>query len=266
MVSPAGFAAETGAATGTKSAPPAAGKSADELAKQLANPVAALISVPLQSNFDFGLGGNDGWRYTLNLQPVIPISIGEEWNLISRTILPLVHQQDVFGSTAQSGLSDTVQSLFFSPKEPTSGGWIWGAGPVLLLPTATDDRLGAEKWGAGPTGVALKQAGSWTYGVLANHLWSYAGEEGRADVNATFLQPFVTYALGKGQTVTVLSENTYDWDQSQWNVPLGLTYARVTKLGSQLVSFGFGAKYYVDGPSGGPEWGLRVVVTLLFPK
>ena len=266
LTSPLSFAAESVSESAPASVTADAANRADELAKQLANPIAALISVPLQNNFDFGIGSGDGWRYTLNIQPVVPISIGEDWNLISRTILPVVHQQDVMGSSTQSGLGDTVQSLFLSPKEPSSGGWIWGAGPVLLLPTATDDRLGTEKWGAGPTGVALKQDGAWTYGILANHLWSYAGEEGRADVNATFLQPFVTYALGGGQTVTVLSENTYDWDNSQWSVPMGLTYARVTKLGSQLVSFGVGSKVYVDGPSGSPEWGLRLVVTLLFPK
>src|SRR6266571_282840 len=117
-----------------------------ELAKKLQNPVAALIQVPLQNNFDFGGGpSGDGFQYKLNIQPVIPISLNEDWNLISRTILPVVYQENIIGTSSQSGLSDTSESLFFSPKAPTSGGWIWGAGPVLLLPTATDDRLGTEK-------------------------------------------------------------------------------------------------------------------------
>jgi len=239
--------------------------SEDQLAKQLANPIAALISVPFQNNFDFGYA-NDGWKYTLNVQPVVPISVSADWNLISRTILPIVHQENVLGTSSQSGLSDTVQSLWLSPKKPTSSGWIWGAGPVFLLPTATDDLLGTEKWGTGPTAVALKQSGPWTYGGLANHIWSFAGNDRRSDVSTTFFQPFVTYQLGKGRSVTFTSESTYDWESSQWTVPLILMYSKVAKIGSQMVSFSAGAKYYADKPDGGPDWGLRVAITLLFPK
>ena len=139
---------------GTFAAEPA--HDADALAKALSNPVAALISVPLQLNYDAGyaLGGE---RFTLNIQPVIPISISEDWNMISRTILPLIAQSDVVNNDSQSGLGDTVQSLFFSPKAPTTSGWIWGVGPAFMLPTATDDLLGTEKWSIGPTAVVLKQ-------------------------------------------------------------------------------------------------------------
>jgi hypothetical protein len=240
--------------------------SADELAKKLANPVASLISVPFQNNFDFGIGTNDGWRYTLNVQPVIPFSLNDNWNLISRTILPVVHQTDVVGSSSQSGMGDIAQSLFFSPKAPTSSGWIWGVGPVFLLPTATDDLLGGKKWGAGPSAVALKQSGPWTYGVLTNHIQSFVGENSRGDVSITLLQPFVTYALGKGQTVTFQTESTYDWEHTQWTVPLGLFYAKVMKIGPHLVSFSGGPRYYAVGADSAPDWGLRVAATLLFPK
>ena len=240
---------------------------ADALAKQLSNPVASLISLPAQTNFDTGMGDGDGERWTLNVQPVVPISISEDWNLISRTIVPLIDQRDVIGDDSQSGLGDVTQSLFFSPKQPIANGWILGVGPALLLPTATDDLLGAEQWAAGPTAVMLKQTDrGWTYGALVNHLWSFAGEDDRADVNATFLQPFLSKGLGRGQTLSLNFESSYDWNAGQWNVPLNLSYSRVTKAGTQLISWGGGARAYLEAPDGGADWGLRFVVTLLFPK
>jgi len=258
---------------GVLSAPAAAwaqeAADADALAKQLSNPVASLISVPLQLNYDDGLGpGGDGERWLLNVQPVIPIELNEDWNVISRTIVPLISQEDVFpGDRRQSGLGDLVQSAFFSPKQPTASGWIWGAGPVFLLPTATDELLGADKWGIGPTVVALKQTeDGWTFGMLANHIWSFAGDDDRSDVNATFLQPFLSKGLGAGRTLTVNMESTYDWESSQWNVPVNLIYAKVTKFGNQLVSIGGGARLYLETPAGGADWGLRFIVTLLFPR
>ena len=134
------------------------------LAQQLSNPVAALISVPLQLNYSQGIGPvDDGSQWLLNIQPVIPVGISEKWNLISRTIVPVVSQSDIFpGAGSQFGIGDTVQSFFFSPKAPTSGGLIWGVGPVLLLPTGSDPLLTGDKWGAGPTAVVLKQQGPWT--------------------------------------------------------------------------------------------------------
>jgi len=240
---------------------------AAELAKKLSNPVASLISVPIQNNFDFGAGPTgDGFQYKVNIQPVVPISLNEKWNLISRSIIPVVYQENIVGTSSQAGLSDTVQSLFFSPKAPTSGGWIWGVGPVLLLPTATDDLLGTEKWGAGPTAVLLKQQNGWTYGVLANHIWSYAGESSRSEVNATFLQPFLTFTTPKQTTFTINTESTYDWANSQWTVPLNASVAQLVKLGKLPLQFQIGARYYAEKPANGPEWGLRFSVTLLFPK
>ncbi|MET0658054.1 MAG: transporter [Steroidobacteraceae bacterium] len=240
---------------------------ADALAKQLSNPVAALISVPFQFNYDSGYGtDDDGERWTLNIQPVVPISLNEHWNLISRTILPLIDQEDVIGSSSQSGTGDTTQSLFLSPKQPLAG-WIVGVGPAFLLPTASDDLLGTEQWAIGPTFVVLTQTDSgWTYGALANQLWSVAGDDGRVDVNSLFMQPFLSKALGKGQTLTVNLESTYDWDGEQWTVPMNLTYSKVLKIGNQRLSIGGGGRAYLDKPDGGPEWGLRFFVTLLFPK
>lgn len=242
---------------------------ADALAKQLANPIASLVSVPMQFNYDDGIGAlDDGDRFSLNVQPVIPVSISEDWNMISRTIIPVVSQDDIFpGAGNQFGLGDTVQSLFFSPKALTKGGWTWGVGPALLIPTATDELLGGEKWGAGPTAVALRQTkAGWTYGALVNHLWSFAGEDERSDINATYLQPFVAKSLGKGRTVSVALESTYDWEGKQWTVPFNIGYSKVSRIGKQLVSYQGGVRYYIEAPDSGAEWGLRFTFTLLFPK
>ena len=235
------------------------------LAQQLANPVASLISVPIQSNLDFGIGPGDGTRWTTNIQPVIPFELSEHWNLISRTILPVIDQQGIAlgGASDQFGLGDTVQSIFISPK---SSDPIWGLGPVFLLPTATDSILGSEKWGAGPTGVVLKQSGSWTYGALANHIWSFAGDDARTDVNATFFQPFVSYITDTKTTYSLTLESTYDWDSDQWNLPLNFVVSQLVKFGDQPVQLVGGIRYYIDGPDGGPEWGLRFGLTFLFPK
>jgi hypothetical protein len=252
---------------------------AAELAKKLSNPIASLISVPIQNNWDFGIGSANAMRYTANIQPVIPFSLSEDWNLITRTIVPVIYAQSpVAGGRDASGLGDIVQSFFLSPKEPV-GGWIVGAGPALLYPTATDSALGASRWAAGPTFVVLQQSKGFTYGVLANHLWSYAqtGSHGGSDagdpsdgsgaeVNATFLQPFVSYTTKSFTTYGLNTESTYDWSHSQWSVPLNASVSQLLKIGGAPVQFQLGAKYYAEGPKGGPDWGLRFAVTFLFPK
>jgi hypothetical protein len=237
-----------------------------DLAQKLANPVADLISVPIQSNIDFGVGAGDGTVWRTNIQPVIPFSISEDWNVISRTILPVVDQEGLAAagdSLDASGLGDITQSFFFSPKESSP---IWGVGPVLLIPSATDDLLGGEKWGIGPTAVVLKQEGPWTFGALANHLWDVAGDDSRAGVNATFLQPFVSYITPTKTTFTINTETTYDWQNDQWIVPANLVVSQLFKIGEQPVQAFVGARYYVETPNGGPEWGLRFGLTFLFPK
>jgi len=238
------------------------------LAKQLANPVASLISVPFQFNFDRGIGVQENiQRANLNIQPVVPFKLSADWNLISRTILPLVNYFGAAGSeTGQLNIGDTVQSLFFSPARPGPGGVIWGVGPIALLPTATGQLSGIHQWGLGPTGVALVQRGHWTVGALANHLWSVANNGSNTNVNATFLQPFLTYTTTNAWTFSLNTESTYDWAANRWAVPLNLVVAKVTKVGNQLISLGAGVRYWVDGPDSGPHgWGARLVATLLFP-
>ena len=224
---------------------------AAELAKKLQNPVAALISVPFQNNFEFNGGPNDdGFKYQLNIQPVVPFSLNDDWNLISRTILPFVHQEDMIAKgSSQTGLGDTVQSLFFSPKAPTSSGVIWAVGPVFQLPTATDDLLGEEKWGMGPTALALKQQNGWTYGALFNHVWSFAGDSDRRDVNRTFLQPFVSFTTKTHTTFGFNTETAYDWKGEQWTVPLIGSVSQLLKVGKLPVSLSLGAKYYAEKPA-----------------
>jgi hypothetical protein len=242
---------------------------AAELAKKLANPVASLISVPLQYNYDEYGGANDGAAVSkLVIQPVIPFSLNEDWNLITRTLIPLVDQKDFpLDALNGSGLGDITPSFFFSPKAPTAGGWIWGAGPVLLLPTATDDALGTEKWGIGPTGVALKQTGPWTVGILAGHIWSVAGDDDRADVSTTTLQPFFSYTTKTHTTIGAYTESAYDWEGEQWGVPLIVQAGQLFKIGPQILQLAVAGKYWADAPDGGPDgWGLRVQLTLLFPK
>lgn len=256
----------TGDGSLTTTAAPAADNS-DELAKKLANPIAAMISIPLQNNFDWGGGpAGDGFQWKLNVQPVIPVSISEDWNLISRTIIPVIAQNDIVGTTSQSGLSDILYSGWFSPKAPTSSGWIWGVGPALLFPTGTNSFLTANQWAAGPTGIALRQQGKFTYGALTNQLWSYAGSGGRDPVNSTFIQPFFTYLPGGGWSYAINTESTYDWTGSQWTIPINLMVNKMIKIGNANTQWQLGARYYAEKPDNGPDWGLRFAVTFLIPQ
>lgn len=247
--------------------PASTASNTDNLAKQLSNPVASLISVPFQLNWNQGMGEGDGTQTYMNIQPVIPISIGENWNLISRTILPLVSLSDMtpdFGT--RKGLGNTTQSFFFSPKAPTKGGLIWGVGPVLQIPTATND-IANNQWGAGITGVALTQKNGWTVGMLANQIWSVAKEDQFGETSNMFLQPFISYSTKKATSITLNTESTYDWINEEWSVPINFTVGQIVKLGGKPVQITGGVRYWAESPEGQAEgWGARLVVTYLFPK
>ena len=239
-----------------------------DLAKKLSNPVASLISVPIVGSCDGRIGPvKKGERCSLTVQPVIPFSLNDDWNLISRTIMPLITQRNVApGTGSQSGLGDTIQSLFFSPKAPTAAGIIWGVGPVLQLPTATDQLLGSGKWAAGPTVVLLKQLSGFTAGILANHLWSFAGSATRRTQNVTFLQPFLSYTTSRATTFSLNTESTYDWSSQRWSVPIHVGVSQLVKVGQQPVSLSATLRYWAVSAPGGPRgFGGKLGLTFLFP-
>jgi hypothetical protein len=249
---------------------PPAGADAD-LAKQLSNPVASLVSVPLQFNWDQPVGIDDDTRMTVNFQPVVPFSLNDDWNMILRWIMPYVGQPRLFeGGLPNSGLSDIVASVFFSPSAP--GAFIWGVGPVMLLPSTSDPVLGSGKWAAGPTVVILKQTGGWTYGLLANHLWSYAGDDftggvERSEVNASFLQPFASYTTANTVTYGINLEASANWEaEDEWTMPMHLTVTKLTRFGTFPMSIGGGVGIFAAAPNGRPDWRLRFIATVLLPR
>ncbi|WP_431299008.1 transporter [Tabrizicola sp. BL-A-41-H6] len=245
---------------------PVLGQDAD-LAKQLSNPISSLVSVPLQYNYNEGFLGGDGEQHVLNIQPVIPFSISEDWNLISRTIVPLIDQTGVVpGQGNKSGVGGITQSFFFSPKAPTKNGLIWGVGPVITTPSLTDG-LGSEQWGLGLTAVALKQSGPLTVGFLGNHVWSVTDNDIYGDASNTFLQPFLSYTTPKATTFGINTEAVYNWTTEDWAVPINVTVAQLLTLGDQPVQITGGVRYWADSADNGPEgWGARLALTYLFPK
>ena len=258
---PLTFAQEQGGA------PPA--HDSEAVAKELNNPVSSMVSVPLQFNWDQGVGVNDDLRTTINFQPVIPVKLTEDVNLITRFILPYLSQPVLVpgGDTAQ-GTSDILLSFFLSPSK--AGKVIWGVGPAFSIPTTTDPMLGSGKWSAGPTGLVLKQSGPWTVGVLVNHLWSFAdtGDIERTEVNQTFIQPFLAHTSKSALTFNVNSEATANWkarNGEEWTIPINFAVTKVIKLGPFPFSVGGGVGYYVESPEGGPEWKLRLIATLILP-
>ena len=244
-------------------APVLAADSDAELAKKTQNPIANLISLPLQSDWNYDSGPKDDkTSYTLNVQPVWPFSVSEDYLLITRTIMPV---KSIEFPENVTGIGDILQSFFISPKEQV-GGWIVGAGPVFNYPTASDDLLGSGKWGAGPTAVILRQDNGWTFGLLTNHVWSFAGDGDRSEVNATFLEPFISFTTRTYTSFGVNTESTYDWEAEQWTVPVNLLVQQMVKIGGQPISLQLGYRCYVEKPDYGPDWGVRFQMTFLFPK
>ena len=236
-----------------------------DLARAAQNPVAAMISLPFQNNTTFGVGAFDGTQNVLNIQPVVPVSLNKDWNLINRVIMPVVAQPTGPG-TQVNGIGDTTYTLLFSPAQP--GDWIWGVGPIFLLPTATDDTLASGKWGIGPSAVALKMPGRWVIGALANNVWSVTGDVGKPDVNQFLLQYFVNYNFDKGWYAVSAPIVTANWNATgeKWTIPFGGGIGRITKFGSQPVNLSVQAYYNTIKPINAGDWTLRLSLQFLFRR
>jgi hypothetical protein len=260
------------------------------LQKAVQNPVAGLISVPIQNNTNFGIGPFDRNQNVLNIQPVIPMNVSQNWNLIIRWITPIVWQpapgtanlevfgiventppylaaQDVQAHVGVFGFGDMTPTFFFSPGKPHKV--IWGAGPMFGLPTATGKVLGQGKLSTGPSIVVLTQPGPWTIGALVNNIWSVAGPSDRADVNQMSLQYFINYNLKKGWSLSMSPTITANWQASSgnvWTVPVGGGVARVFRLGYQPLNASVAFFGNVAHPVGGAPWAMRIQISFLFPK
>jgi hypothetical protein len=253
----------------TVAAPVARAQSGSELAGQVVNPFTSTVKVPVQLSYDKSIGpANGGKAFPLNIQPLIPFALDADWDIISRTILAIVTQKDIFpGAGSQSGAGDTLQSFFISPQKVNSRGVDWGLGAAVLLPTATNDLLGSKKWALGPTGGVFRDAGPWTVGILANHIWSAAGSGKGGRINSTFLQPVLSYTTSDAWSYTLQTEAAYDRTTKQWSVPIEGSIGKLKQFGSQQVNLEAGVHYWVPSPESGPKrWGFSFTTTLLFPK
>jgi hypothetical protein len=244
--------------------------SPEELAKLAQNPVGNLISVPFQNNTNFNFGPEDKTQNILNIQPVIPVSINEDWNVITRTILPVISQPELAPNvSSQQGIGDTTFTAFLSPAKP--GSWIWGVGPVLQLPTHNNAELGNGNWGAGASFVVLhlEHGSPWVYGALMNNVWALSKDRQGGKFNNGLLQPFINYNFKSGLYLTSSPIITIDWQaksSDQWTVPIGGGVGKIFHFGKLPVNSQIGAYYNVEKPEFGADWQLRAQVQLMFPK
>jgi hypothetical protein len=246
-----------------------------ELARAVQNPIADLISLPFQNNTNFNFGPRDRTQNVLNIQPVIPVDLNEDWLMITRTIVPVVSQPSLFPGDdgRENGRGDTLFSAFVSPKDQDlwiAGQWLWGVGPAILLPTSTDDRLGAGEWGAGPSAVFLTLQGRWVVGSLFSNIWSFTDDGDEDEVNLFTWQPFVNYNLDGGWYLTSSPLVTANWEadsDNTWTVPVGGGFGKIFRIGKQPINASLQSYYNVEEPDDfGPEWSIRFQLQFLFPR
>jgi hypothetical protein len=239
-----------------------------DLAKKSQNPISDMISLPVQNNFNFGMGQDDNAQYILNIQPVYPVRIFEGWNLVNRLIIPYINLPELApGVGDASGLGDIQYQGYFSPAEP--GEIIWGVGPVFSIPSATEEILGSDKWSIGPGIVVLTIRGPWVFGGLINNIWSFAGEDERADVNQMLINPFVNYNMPGGWYLTSAPNITANWeadDDDRWILPIGGGIGKIFNIGNQPINAQLSFYYNIEHPDNGPEWLAKFQFTFLFPK
>jgi hypothetical protein len=251
-------------------APAHAEMSAEELAKLAQNPVGNLISVPFQNNTNLNFGPEKGTQNILNVQPVIPVSIDKDWNIITRTIVPVIWNPALGPDIdSRSGIGDTVFTAFLSPANP--GNWIWGAGPVVQIPTNSNAELGNRNWGLGPSVVVLHldHGSPWVYGALVNNIWSLTSDKQGGAYSNGLIQPFVNYNFEGGLYLTSVPILTVDWkaeSSQQWTVPIGGGVGKIFHFGKLPVNTQISAYYNVVRPDSGANWQIRAQVQLMFPK
>lgn len=242
--------------------------STEDLAKAAQNPVANMISLPLQNNMNFGVGPDNKVQNVLNIQPVIPFTLNEDWLLITRTIMPIISQPEpIPGYGRTCGLGDIVFTGFLSPAKKSK--FTWGAGPVFSFPSATDDVLGTGKFSAGPAFVGVYSDGHWLFGALVQNIWSYCGDSDRDDVSSFLMQPFVSYNFPGGWYLSSSPMITANWKADsgdKWTVPIGGGVGKIIRIGKLPVNLSVQAFYNVEKPKYGPDWTLRLQMQFLFPK
>ena len=246
---------------------PALAQDEADLAKTVQNPIANIVTLPIQVNWNTNVGDFDRTAMNMNIQPVVPFSGGEKWNIITRTIIP-VNSVPVGATLSEFGIGDVNFSAFWVPKD--AGSLIWGVGPAVVLPTASNQEvLGSGKFSVGPTGVVFYSTGAWTMGAVANNVWSFAGDDEREDVNRFFMQWFVNYNLGKGWALGTAPIVTADWKAdsgNRWTIPWGLQVSKVTSLGRQPVNLLFGYYTNSEHPDGGADGQVRFQINLIYPQ
>ena len=235
---------------------------AQAMAEEVANPLTDISYFPIRGNFDRDVGPLDGKLTTINLQPLTSFKLNENWNILSRTIVPYVFEDDVLAErSSKSGLGDITQSFFLSPKKTSEEAWSWGVGPIVSLPTATEDEFGVDHFAAGPTAVAVKETGPWTFGGLVSYAHSIDRDSGDPKVDAFFVQPFVDYTTDKALLIELTTESTFDGEEDEWSIPLELTANQFFEVGHVVMAVGGGPVYWVESPDSGPEgWGANVSV------